>query len=429
MLVRTSYVNDSRVQKEATSLARLGWRIKVIALWEPGLRRRETVNGVDVVRPPSRLLRNLSRRTGIGRKLGDARTDNEGVRQFARRWFYAVIASLDAAIFGIQALREVLRGSTPAVIHAHDLNTLPAAWLISRLTRARLVYDSHEIHQFSVSMQVRPRLWRAACRWVECACIRTADAVITVNEACAKAIARIHRVARPVVLHNTPALTEHHVQLRTGLREVIGAAPADPIAIYCGGLARNRGIEQSIRAVALAPGVKLVLLGYGEASYLDALRRLSARVGVQSRVFFVPPVGPLEVSAIMREANVSLVLIQDVGLSYHYSSPNKLFESLHAGLPIIGSDLPEIRRVLRRFGCGIAVPERDLQAIARAMREILGNRDRHAQLSRGARAAALQLNWDLEEAKLVGTYAGVLGLTPDLATAGAPAPRQPTTIL
>ena len=116
-------------------------------------------------------------------------------------------------------------------------------------------------------------------------------------------------------------------------------------------------------------------------------------------------------------------------MSYRFSSPNKLFESLHAGLPIIGSDLPEIRRVLRRFKCGIAVPERDPDAIARAMTDILGARDLHARLSDGARAAAIHLNWETEEAKLVSAYAGILGFDTDLATAGAPARRQPTQVL
>jgi glycosyltransferase involved in cell wall biosynthesis len=410
MLVRTSYANDARVQKEAKSLARLGWAVKVIAIYEPGLRRRETVDGVHVVRPPSRLLRSLSRRMGIGRKLAATGFKKEGFKHEARRWFYALIASLDAAIFGAQALREVLRGGSPSVIHAHDLNVLPAAWIISRLTRARLVYDSHEIHQFSISMQVRPPLWRAACRWVECACVRTADAVITVNEACAKAIARIHRVARPIVLHNTPSLTERHARPRSGLRETIGAGPDDPVAIYCGGLSPNRGIEQAIRAIALVPRAKLALLGYGDLQYLDSLRRLASRIGVDGRVHFVPPVGALEVSAMMREANVSLVLIQDIGLSYRFSSPNKLFESVHAGLPIVGSDLPEIRRVLHKFGCGFAVPERDPEAIARAVKDILGDPVIRARLSEGARAAAAHLNWEIEETKLVGAYADLLGL-------------------
>jgi glycosyltransferase involved in cell wall biosynthesis len=291
------------------------------------------------------------------------------------------------------------------------------------------VYDSHEIHQFSISMQVRPRLWRAACRWVECVCIRSADAVITVNQACAKAIARIHGVARPVVLHNTPALAERLAQPRHGLRQSIGAAPSDPVAIYCGGLTPSRGIEQAIRSLAFAPNIRLALLGYGEPAYLESLRRLAAKIRVEERVFFVPPVGPLEVSAVMREASLSLVLIQDIGLSYRYSSPNKLFESLHAGLPIVGSDLPEIRRVLKKFDCGIAVAERNPEAIAHAMLRILGDAQLHARLTRGARAAAQQLNWEIEEAKLIGIYATVLGFDSAFAMANGAAHRQTTHIL
>lgn len=425
MLVRTSFANDSRVQKEAASLARRGCAVKVIALWEPGLRRREVVDGVEVVRPPSRLLRSLSRRMGIGRKLAASGVRKEGLKHEARRWFYAVIASLDAAIFGLQAIREVWRTKSPAVVHAHDFNVLPAAWLLSRLTRARLVYDSHELHQFSVSMQVRPRLWRAACRWIECLAVRSADAVITVNEACAKAIARVHRTRRPLVLYNAPALADRNTAPRGGIRAMIGAARDERVAVYCGGLSPNRGIEQAIRAISHLAGVKLALLGYGETSYLESLRRFAEKNNAADRVYFVPPVPPSQVSSVMREADVSLVLIQDVGLSYHFSTPNKLFESLHAGLPIVGSDLPEIRRVLRKFGCGVPVAANSPAAIAAAMEEILADRVLRARLTEGARTAALHLNWEIEEAKLVGTYGAILGLQPDLAVA----PRESSHVL
>lgn len=421
MLVRTSFANDARVQKEAASLAQRGYAVKVIALWEPGLGRRETIEGIEVVRPRSRLLRALASRAHLGRKLSPPSKRNGSAERAARRWLYAVISSVDATIFALRALIEVLSGPRPSVIHAHDLNVLPGAWLISRLTGARLVYDSHEIHQYSVSMQVRPSLWRAACRRVERFCIRGADAVITVNEACAKAIARIHRIPRPLVVHNVPAIAHQGVRPARGLRESIGAQASDRVAVYCGSLLPNRGIEQAIAAIARLPNVKLALLGYGEKAYLESLRRVARRAGVEGRLHLVPPVSPRAVSAAIREADVSLVLIQDAGLSYHFSSPNKLFESVHAGIPVIGSDLPEIRRVLCTFDCGLIVTPDEPQSIAEAMERILRDGALRERLAAGSRVAASQINWENEEAKLLSAYERLLGLRV------APSPARETT--
>jgi glycosyltransferase involved in cell wall biosynthesis len=99
------------------------------------------------------------------------------------------------------------------------------------------------------------------------------------------------------------------------------------------------------------------------------------------------------------------VLIQGKVLNYRFSSPNKLVESLHAGLPVVGADLPEIRRVIRAHGCGVTVDARDPAAIARAMREIVGDPALRARMAAGARAAAQRLNWEAQESALLGVYA------------------------
>jgi glycosyltransferase involved in cell wall biosynthesis len=189
------------------------------------------------------------------------------------------------------------------------------------------------------------------------------------------------------------------------VRAAAAVPSGEPLAVYCGGIHPQRGVEEAIDALALAPGVHLALLGYGEPAYLETLRRRAAAAGTAGRVRFLEPVPPTEVSAAMRDADLSLVLIQDAGLTYRFSSPNKLVESVHAGLPVVGANLPEIRRVIRRYGCGIAVDARDPAAIAAAMRRIVEDPVLRERLAAGARAAAQRLNWETEEQRLLGAYA------------------------
>jgi glycosyltransferase involved in cell wall biosynthesis len=281
---------------------------------------------------------------------------------------------------------------------------LPAGWLIARLTGARLLYDSHEIHAYSVSMQKRPPLWRAACRRVEAALLRRADAAITANDSYARVIARVHRVAPPVSVYNAPRLAESRGAAPISLREAARTPPGRGVVAYCGRIQRSRGIEESIEALRFAPEMELVLLGDGEPSYFDILRQLARQHGVAERVKFVDPVRPAEVSATLGTADLSLVLIQDAGLSYRLSAPNKLFESVHAGVPMVGCDLPEIRAVVARYECGLIVDQASPRSIAEGARRILGDPALRERFARGARAAAQQLNWEHEEQKLLATY-------------------------
>jgi glycosyltransferase involved in cell wall biosynthesis len=418
MMVRTDVAHDARVLREATTLARAGWRVRVLGIWAPGLARRETIDGVEVLRPRSRLAHSL-----LHRRRTRAAATTPGARAPALRlWLNALASSLDGVLFGLQA---ALRAGRPDVVHAHDLNVLPAAWLVSRLWRARLVYDTHELHLYSVGMlRMRPGAWRAACRVVERACMRAADAVITVNHACARALARIHGVPRPLALYNAPRLAESAVGAAHSLRAAAGVPAERPLAVYCGGIHPERGIEQAISALALAPGVSLALLGYGERGYLALLRERASAAGVLERLFFVPAVPPAQVSATMRDADVSLVLIQGNVLNYRFSSPNKLVESLHAGLPVIGADLPEIRRVIRAYGCGFAVDARDAGAIAAALRAVTQDAALRARMAGAAREAARRINWENEEQTLLRAYAS-LTARPARDTAGATEESSP----
>jgi glycosyltransferase involved in cell wall biosynthesis len=402
MLVCNDVAHDARVRREATSLVRAGYRVRVMGLWSPGLARRETVDGVEILRPRSRLLHSLVRRP-----RGAAGGGHAGVRRSPlRQWIYALASAFDYALFGVRALLEALGGGRPHIVHANDLNTLPAGYLVSRVCGARLVYDSHEVHLFTVGMlSMRPRGWRALCRHVERFCVRRADALFTVNDAFARAIARTHGVRRPVALYNAPRFDEQRAVASRTVRTAVGARAADPLAVYCGAIAPQRGVEEAIDALALAPGLRLALLGYGDPAYLDSLRRRAATARVGERLFFVPPVPPMEVCAAMRDADLSLVLFQDFGLTYRYNSPNKIPESMHAGLPIVGSDLPEIRRVLRHYDCGLVADPRDPAAIARAMRRIVEEPGLRARLAAGARAAAQRFNWETEEPNLLRAYA------------------------
>ncbi|PKL95751.1 MAG: glycosyl transferase family 1, partial [Gammaproteobacteria bacterium HGW-Gammaproteobacteria-8] len=197
MIVWNEFRNDARVLKEAETLAAAGHHVIVHALHSPGvtLEREVISSGVEVVRvarsPFSRLSRPVTGGTAAALvnsgRIGRMSPVAQALRIAARGWTHLALLWLMVR----------LRAD---VVHAHDVNTLPTAWLAARLSRARLVYDAHEI---STSREGYSS-FRKLVGLVENALMPRADGTITTTEARAKFFARAYGIARPLVLQNRP---------------------------------------------------------------------------------------------------------------------------------------------------------------------------------------------------------------------------------
>ncbi|MDQ6750832.1 MAG: glycosyltransferase family 4 protein [Actinomycetota bacterium] len=407
MFLHNAFTHDTRVLKEAKTLSDAGYEVRVLAVRDaesPDVERRD---GFMVVRiasdpVPTRLVRRLlslrHRESRIGRVApplsrpagpgAAARLMRAGLRLhlLLEQLRYLRLATADAC-------------SHPADIYlAHDLETLPAAVrAATRTAGARVVYDSHELFTERTSAS---RGGRLAWRVIERRLIGRADAVITVSESIAEELARRYGIHRPVVVRNLPSEVSPGEGL-SPLREQLGIDPAASVALYLGGLQPGRGLEPLIRAAALLDGIVLVLMGPGHAGYVAGLREAAQRAGVQERTVFAPPAPAEEVVAWARGADVGVAPIQDVSLSYYLSLPNKLFDYIAAGLPIVASDFPEIRRVVEEGGLGALCRPDDPADIARAIRWVLADPVRRQGLRDAAGAAAPGLTWEREAEKLL----------------------------
>ena len=144
-----------------------------------------------------------------------------------------------------------------------------------------------------------------------------------------------------------------------------------------------------------------VVLGDGTA--LDSFLA-KVRSGDWQHIYFPGKVPLDELPSYTASADLGIVLIQDTSLSFRYSIPNKLFEYIHAGIPIIASDLPEIGRVIRETGTGEVCDFSDPYAIAAAIQRILSDPKYYSQLQQNTRKAANDYNWQNEGKKLLDEY-------------------------
>lgn len=287
------------------------------------------------------------------------------------------------------------------VIHAHDLNTLPVAVAVARRSGARLVYDAHELYPEISTLSTRERrVWGL----IEQLLIGRADKVLTVCESIADELCRRYGVATPQVVLNCPAavsMPEEKLGFNL-LRQRAQVSDGQPIILYQGGFTAHRGLHELVDAAAQLDRGVVVLMGWGLLE--DELKSRVRDRGLEDRVRIIPPATPDELLAVTRGADIGVIPYKPVGLNNTFTAPNKLFEYIAVGLPIVGSRLPELERFLDGLGVGVTFEPGDPQDLAFAINHVLADPIALADMRARALSARADLSWDTQGAKLIGLY-------------------------
>ena len=386
MLVRNAFVHDTRVEAEARSLARAGYAVTVVAEAGAGRPEREDREGYRVIR------------------VARAATSVPGVRFLATD----------------RRFERALRLTRPDILHAHDTNALaPVAALAGRL-RIPFVYDAHDLWTGRAAHGRSPLYLRASnayFRRIERRWLPVAAARITVSAPLARYLEAAYHLAPFTLVPNFPELRGEQPRDRRALRDRPGgeAIPAGAdIVLYLGGLMADRGLEQLVDAMARVagshPAAHLALLGDGALA--GPLRDRARAAGIGDRVHVLSPVPTGEVIAYASDATLGVSPIIPSCLNYRFSLPNKLFQCMAAGLPVLASDFSQVREVVEVAGAGRCVDMLDPTALADALAAMLDDRDAgRAMGQRGRRAVEERFNWATSERALLDLYGTVAGRT------------------
>ncbi len=286
-------------------------------------------------------------------------------------------------------------GSLPGILHLRDR------------FGGRAIYDSRDIYLHARQFDRMSRPWRAIYRRIERRWARRCDAVITVNQAYADVLVRTLGIAPPAIVMNCPERFDPPEPRPDRIRQALGLPQDRGIVLYQGNLMTERGIEQGMDAILEVPGADLVLLGYGalQATLADEVSR-PPYVG---RVHLLAAVAPTELLDWTCSADVMLMAIQPTTLNHRYTTPNKLWEAMAAGVPVVASDLPGMAAIVRETGCGVLCDPTSPADVARAIRSILDlPADARAELrARGLGAAHDRYNWAAQASTLLSVYAGL----------------------
>ena len=278
---------------------------------------------------------------------------------------------------------------------SNDLDTLLPNYLVARLRGKQLVYDTHEFYTEVPELVARPRVravWLAIERWI----FPKLRNVMTVNRSIAEAYAERY-AKRPgeaiAVVRNIPMKRELGPQ---PTRAELGLPEGVKLLVMQGaGINVDRGAEEAVLAMKELSGHLLLVIGGGDA--WPVLERMVAEHGLQERVRLLGKMPYEGMMDFTRHAHVGLTLDKDTNLNYRFSLPNKLFDYLHAGVPVLATDLPEVAAIVREYDCGLVIYRPDPAIIAVAVQKMTADLHQHEALRQRAIFAARSLDGEREK--------------------------------
>ena len=271
---------------------------------------------------------------------------------------------------------------------SNDLDTLLPNYLISGWKRKPLVYDSHEYFTGSPELLHKPvktKTWK----WLEKRLLPSIKFAYTVNHSISALYQKETGIQMKVV-KNMPLLKENDTS------EVRNDFPGKILLIMQGAsIDVHRGYEEALLCMKHLPSnFHLLVIGGGNA--WKTLIQIREQHQLKEQVTLMDKMPPEMLAVYTRQAALGLTLDKPLGINQLFSLPNKLFDYIHAGVPVLSSDLPEIKKIIEQYNIGTVIKGHDPEHIARMIVQIFDNRERYATWKTNTQLARRELNWSKE---------------------------------
>ena len=282
---------------------------------------------------------------------------------------------------------------------SNDLDTLLPNYLISKIKKIPIVYDSHEYFTEVPELVNRKRvqnIWKSIERWI----FPKLKDVITVNNSIADLYEAEYGIKLKVV-RNIPSSKKITI---SKTRKDLGL-PIDKFILILQGSGINvdRGTEEMVEAMQFINSDAVLLIA-GSGDVIDILKSKVDKLSLHDKVIFKAKQPYHDLMQYTANADIGLTLDKDSNLNYKFSLPNKLFDYIQAGIPVIASPLPEIKKIIEQYKIGDFIPNHEPEAIAQKIDEIIENKAMIAHWKKNINFAAQDLSWEIEEQVLKQVY-------------------------
>ena len=276
------------------------------------------------------------------------------------------------------------------MVWANDTDTLLASYVAARMKRKKLVMDAHELFPEVPELVGREKV-KHVWETIERRLMPKCDALLTVCQSIADYYKEKYGVEMTVVRN------------LSGESYAVASTAVSPLTshllpftlLYQGCVNKGRGVDWAIDALEFLPDCRLVIAGGGDL--LEEMRNYAAQKPWANRIEFLGRLKPEELELLTKQASVGLVMLEDMGLSYHFALPNRIGDFVAAGVPMVVSDLPEMAAVVNRFGIGSIMDGTGARSLAEAVKKVLSREWSDADFVE----ARKDMDWNKEKEKLI----------------------------
>lgn len=370
-ILMTDYLLDSRVKNETVSLVNDGYDLNVYCLNSRIISHDELRENVP-----------LKRFGIVGNKYLTF------ISAYIAMFFYSLNKKID-------------------LIHAHDLNSLPIAYLISLIKRVPFIYDSHELwsqSHHSISSKYILNMIALMERFFA----KRTTRIITVSDSIKEYLEKYFSVNNIEVIRNIPSYT--HSGNYNLLREQYNLSNEIKICLYQGMISEHRGVSLIVKSAieVCEKNNKVVFFFLGEGEHLDKFKNLVKEKGFYEQIFFLGRIEQDKLLKYTMSADIGIHAISNTCLNHEYCLPNKVFEYLHSNLVLVVTNLIELSKFVEENEIGLTFRDNDYLDLEKKITELLTNEALYLGYKNNVGKIAPNLTWSNEYLKLRNMYQDLL---------------------
>jgi len=293
------------------------------------------------------------------------------------------------------------------LVHAHDLNSLPIAYLIALIKRIPFIYDSHELWSQS-HHSISSKFILNSIALMEKIFARKSARIITVSDSIKEYLEKYFCVSNIEVIRNIPSYT--HIGNYNLLREQYNLPNEIKICLYQGMISEHRGVSLIVKSAieVCKNNDKVVFFFLGDGEDLDKFEKLIKGKGLHEKIFFLGRIEQDKLLKYTMSADIGIHAISNTCLNHEYCLPNKVFEYLHSNLVLVVTNLIELSKFVEENEIGLTFRDNDYLDLETKITELLTNRDLYLEYKNNVRKIAPNLTWSNEYLKLRNIYQDLL---------------------
>jgi glycosyltransferase involved in cell wall biosynthesis len=281
-------------------------------------------------------------------------------------------------------------------IFAEDIYTLPFAVIFAKIKKAKVFYDSRELFGYLAGLKKR-KFVQQLLRWIEKICISRVDQIITTGEMDSQFLEKEYNIKNTVVVRNLPLYKI--IKKPFDFRKHYNLRPETKILLYQGVILHGRGLKIIYEIIKDINDCVLVVIGGGEKK--NYYEELAKEKGIADKVVFVGKIDQNKLFIYTAGADIGLALIENISVSYYYALPNKMFEYILTGVPVLASNLPQMKKIIDEYEIGLYADPENLNEVSSALKKLLFDKTLLDKIKISSKKAAEELNWEKEVRKLL----------------------------